>query len=81
MGMNTNEKETLDSLLNELSVRRGALDAIEADWKLHRAATRRITCLLITEHGYSILKASTVSGHQRSTIMAWLAASGIQGRR
>ena len=76
--MSNSEKETLESLLNELSIRRGALDAIEADWKVHRAASRRITVLLITEHGYSVNKAALVSGHMRNTIMTWLAADGFQ---
>lgn len=71
----------IDAVLKNLAETRGTVEAIEARWKVYRAESRRLTCLLITDYGYSILKASNLSGHHRGTIMAWLAADGYETGR
>lgn len=78
--MNNEEKYPEAQLVGALTETRRRLDAIEAGWKEERAVSRRLTCQLITHYGWSILKASNLSGHQRGTIMAWLASDGIQGK-
>lgn len=78
--MNNDEKFPEAQVVGALKETRRRLDAIEAGWKEERAVSRRLTCQLITDYGYSILKASNLSGHQRGTIMAWLAADGVQAR-
>lgn len=69
-----------DAVLKSLAETRGKLDAIEARWKIERAESRRLTLLLVTDYGFPILRASKLSGHHRGTIMAWLAAGGIETR-
>jgi hypothetical protein len=79
--MENTETETLQELLISLEAVRGRLDNIEAVWKKERAVSKRLTLRLVTEYGYSIFKASGVSGHHRQTILVWLNAAGYkQGR-
>jgi len=68
-------------VVGALKETRKRLESIEAVWKEERAVSRRLTISLITDHGWSILKASNLSGHHRGTIMSWLASQGFrQGR-
>lgn len=69
-----------DILLRNIAETRGRLDAIEASWKIHRATSRAYTLELILDYGYSLNKASKLTGHERSTIRVWLAAAGIGPR-
>lgn len=78
--MNTPTPQPLDAVLTELADTRGQLDDLTARFKALRIDSRRLTLSLIVDHGYSILKAASVSGHQRATIMAWLGAAGIGPR-
>ena len=81
MGMDNHSTLPLDAVLKSLAETRGRLEAIEASWKINRAESRRLTVALITEYGYSVNKAAVISSHQRSTIMTWLAADGIETRK
>lgn len=76
--MNKNKDTEESVLLEQLLSLRAQLAEIEDEWKTLRAGSRNLTTQLVTQYGYSINKASTVSGHMRSTILTWLAADGFQ---
>lgn len=62
------EQDDLSVLLDT----RAKLGAIEREWKTLRDTSKATTVRLITDWGYSVSKASQLSGHHRNTIMIWL---------
>lgn len=79
--MSTHQLSDEEITLGALAETRRRLTAIEAGWKVERAMSRRLTVKLVAEYGYSILKASKLSGHNRATILTWLAADGVETRK
>lgn len=73
--METNEPFPLEQTLGALAETRKRLAQIEEVWKAERAISKRLTLSLVNDYGYSIVKASNVSGHHRQTITVWVNAS------
>lgn len=66
-----------NSTAEEATVLQHALDTraqladIEARWKQLRADSRRYAVELMFDHGYSISRTSTITGHHRQTLKMW----------
>lgn len=70
--MANDDEWTMEDDLDALADTRVKLDAIEREWKHWREQSRFLTIKLVTVHGFSVAKASKLSGHHRNTIMVWL---------
>lgn len=70
--MTPDQQDREQQTLRQLADVRDTLAAIEASWKDYRAQSRELTLRLITEHRYSLSRASQLSGHHRNTIGVWL---------
>lgn len=55
-----------------MQLTRVTLTKVEDEFRFWRAASRKITLELVTEHGISVAKAAVLSGHTRQTIKIWL---------
>jgi hypothetical protein len=73
--MEQHQVYSLDQTLGALAETRARLAAIEAGWKQERAMSKMLTLSLVLDHGYSVFKASQVSGHNRQTVVTWINAS------
>jgi hypothetical protein len=70
------EKFPLEQTLGALAECRKRSRVLEAAWKEERAVSKRLTLSLVTDYGYTLFKASSLSGHHRATIRVWLNAAG-----
>lgn len=59
-------------VLEALRWKRQQLADHEAEWRKLREHSRSLTLSLITDFGYSVARASDISGHHRNTISIWL---------
>lgn len=70
--MDKTNEWTEDDRLQALSETREKLAEIEREFKYWRQQSRTLTVELITKHGFSVLRASQLSGHNRQTVKIWL---------
>lgn len=70
--MDENNLSDLISRTEQMAELRAKLAAHEQTWKELRAQSRALTVELITVEGLSMLRASELSGHHRSTVKTWL---------
>lgn len=70
--MAENESWSKDDDLEAMLETRAKLESIEREWKQWRQQSRALTLRLVTVHGFSVAKASLLSGHHRTTITVWL---------
>jgi len=64
----------LDPLLKSVAETRGKYEAAEARWKQLRAESRALTVQLVCDHGFSMAKASRLTGHHVNVIRVWVLA-------
>lgn len=70
--MTQNEEWTVDDRLQALKETRQKLAEIEREFKHWRDQSRTLTIELVTKEGFSVARASQLSGHHRNTIKVWL---------
>lgn len=78
--MSSEEEWGQEDRVQALQETRQKLEAIEREWKHWRMQSRTLTLELVTMHGFSVAKASQISGHHRATITAWLQVHNAEQR-
>lgn len=68
----TNTNEELDQLLALARQTKERRMELEADLETCRRQSRSVAIALIFDHGYSLLKTSSVTGHMRPTLRVWV---------
>lgn len=68
----TNERADEATTLQNALDTRAQLADIEARWKQLRDDSRRLAVALMFDHGYSISRTSTITGHHRQTLRSWV---------
>lgn len=71
----------LEALLAKQALLNVSLEQIERDWKSLREESRKNALLLLTEHGISLARTSSITGHHRNTLKIWLDLHNAETKR